>query len=229
MGLGGLAIRPSRAAQVERDIAAINDAMGATSEVKWEKARQRRDDVYRAYIDLLASLVAHKQAHLHLRFSPIAEYDHSLSGPRKHADTVGKAFYQLLLYRTGRYYSQSCKIVVRPDNGPCTEYLPKMLPGLVADCGVRFGPSETGFASISPADSVSEPILQLVDVTLGALTCIRNGNHENGTVGGYKADLATYALKAFGLDRVDSNSPIEQRHLNVWDVVPSIKNAAPKR
>jgi len=233
MGIGGLAVRPSRAAQIEKDLLEINRAYGVTSEVMWKCAKARRDDIYRAFIDLLFHLVEEKQVHLHLRFSPITEYDHNQSGPRRNLDTVSKAFYQVLLHRAGRFYGHKCKILVRPDNGSCTSYLPKMLAGLNADTSLKYGYRRAAFATIEPCDSRNEIMLQLLDVTLGALTSVRNGNHENGTTGPYKSKLAAYALERSGVLSITDSHPQTERRFNIWNVQPKWtrfgKNAAPKR
>lgn len=230
MGLGGIAIQPQRLKGIEADIRAINTTMHFTSEVKWEKARERRDDIYMAYVSLFATLIRHKQIHFHARFSPINEYDHSESGPRGHADTVSKAFYQLLLHRPGRYYSPHCDIHVRPDGGSCTEYLPKTLAGLNADICVTHGLSRHCIRTIQPCDSQNEPVLQLLDVTLGGLTCLKNGNHKNGVVGPYKAALAVRTAEALGIHDIHASTSISTRHMNIWNVKPKYKKgAAPKR
>lgn len=230
MGIAGLAVQPSRAVGIAKDIAAINKAMNVTNEIKWESAQRRRSDVHRAYVDLLAKLIEHRQVHLHMRFCPINRYDHRASGPRRHADTVSKAFYQLLLHRAARYYARRCAIHVRPDNGSCTSYLPNMLAGLNTDASLKFSAPENAFRTIQPCDSLSEPLLQLLDVTLGALTCSRNGNHMNGNVGPYKAELASYATQALGLSDLAKSDDINRRFLNVWNVTPKWeKGAAPKR
>lgn len=230
MGLGGIAVQPHRLKGIEADIAEINKRMNYTSEVKWEKARERRDDIYMAYIQLLATLVHHKQIHFHMRFSPIAEYDHKDSGPRGHADTVSKAFYQLFLHRPGRYYSRTCDIHVRPDGGSCTEYLPKTIAGLNADICIHHGRDRHCVRTIQPCDSTKEPILQLLDVTLGGLTCLKNGNHENGVVAPYKAGLAVRTAEVLGISNIHASTHMNERVLNVWNVTPKYKKgAAPKR
>lgn len=215
-----MAVRPARAAAIVRDIAKITEAYGVTSEVMWKVAKARRDDIYRAFIDLLFDLVRDNQIHVHLRFSPIKDYDHRESGPRRHIDTVSKAFYQILLHRAGRFYGEKCKILVRPDNGACTAYLPAMLAGLNTDTGLKFGVSHSAFANIEPRDSRKETMLQLLDVTLGALTCVRNGNHLNGNVGPYKSKLAQYALERSGLKSIAASHSLSERAFNVWNVTP---------
>ena len=224
LGVAGIAVQPSRLPAIEADIANLNRRMNYTSEIKWEKARERRDDIFTAYVRLLAELVACKQVHLHLRFSPISQYDHSASGPRGHADTVSKAFYQLLLHRAGRYYSNSCEVHTRPDRGSCTDYLPKIRVGLNTHCRSIFGNRSDCFKTIETRDSEKEPILQLLDVTLGALTCLKNRNHENGTVGPYKASLATRAAEIFDIEDIHRPTSIDTRTLNIWNVVPMIRS-----
>ena len=216
--VGGLAVRPKTASIISQKMQEIRSSNGLgsrDSEVQWKSAKLRRNDIYRRYVDLLHDLTQSKQVHLHIRFTPST----TKVGGNKPED-ISKAFYQLLLHRAGRYYADKCDIRVRPDNGCCTDYLPKMLRGLNGDVvRKKFGTAPNSFSSIVPANSRSEPILQLLDVTLGALTSARNNNHKNGTLGPYKTSLADYVLEKFMCDltkNTNSNASI----LSVWNVSP---------
>ena len=74
MAVAGLAILPARMREVIAEITAVNREYGVTAEVKWSTAKPRRNDVYRAYIDLLFNLLDNNQAHLHIRFVPMSLY-----------------------------------------------------------------------------------------------------------------------------------------------------------
>lgn len=214
MSVGGLAIVPSREKHVSAQLAEIRGAYGITSQVQWKTAKTRRDNIYRAYIDVLHSLVESGQAHFHVRLTPVKN--------RKFTnDVVSKSFYQLLLHRAGRYYADHMAIHARPDNGCCTEYLPKMLPGINSDIAGKFECKHAAVRTIQPCDSGNEHILQLVDVSLGALTSARNGNHLNGGVGDFKRSLIEYALDKFGVRDITASSPITARKFNLWNVTPA--------
>lgn len=221
MGIAGLAVRPNRAAELTTILREKDAEYGVTSEVMWKAAKKRRDDIFRYYIDFLFDAIENNLINFHIRFTPIYRYDHSLSGPRKHIDTISKSFYQLLLHRAGRFYSQSCDIHIRPDNGSCTEYLPKMIPGLNSECRSRFNGNHP-FKTIMPQDSKNEKLLQLLDVTLGALTSARNETTQSGGVGAYKSSLIDYALNRSGISDITVSDNTNKKNFNVWSVTPKL-------
>jgi hypothetical protein len=184
MAVGGLAVRPERADAITADLLKINQECGLRdgSEVKWAKCKKRHKSVHAEYLRYLFGAIESGFAHLHIRISPFTRYDHAASGARKETDTVSKAFFQLLLHRAARYYGGQCRLLVRADAGDCTAYLPNMLDGLNTLACENFGFGAQPFVDIASRDSKSEPLLQLLDVALGALTAARNGTHIDGTL-----------------------------------------------
>lgn len=227
MAVGGLAIRASRAAKIEADIFAINKAYGVSSEVKWQTAKKRRDNVHLAYIDLLFKLVRDNQAHFHVRICPFSEYDHKISGDRKETDTISKSFYQLLLHRAGRFYANSCSILVRPDNGDCTSYLKEMITALNGDIRKKFSVDRDPIRDLSPVDSKREPLLQLLDVSLGAIASFANGHHQTDGASETRKMLCQHAFAYTSLKTAMHSTAMEDRKFNYWMVRP--KGAAPTR
>lgn len=184
-----------------------------TTQIEYKTATLRRDDIYRAYIDILAKLIDEGQAHLHIRFTPtINQKDTN--------EAISKAFYSLMLYRAGRYYGKDCKISYRPDNGCCTAYLPTMASGLNSQIRAQFNVHHDAVSSIQPTDSSKEHLLQLLDVSLGALTAYRNGYHEDDNRNQYKRDLMAYAVEKLNVV-VTENSNIIKRTKNIWNVIPN--------
>lgn len=228
MAVGGLAVRPERATKIEIDLKEIKRSCGVAldSEIKWSKCKKRYKSVHAAYIDYMFGAISRGEVHLHIRLSPFKAYDHNASGDRLETDTISKAFYQLLLHRAGRYYGKRCRILVRPDAGDCTAYLPKILEGVnTAACSTFRLPSRP-FVEIAPRDSKKEPLLQLLDVTLGALTSARNGNHLNGRIEERKRLLVTQALELGKVKDIEKSDPRERRDFNIWNVVPMWKKGA---
>lgn len=215
-GVGGLAIPTSNIHFVEGAIFGIRAAFGYSSiasEVQWKSAKIRRDNIYKAYVDLLHSLVERKIVHLHLRFTP------AQGRSTKPAD-ISKAFYSLLLHRAGRHFHKDYNILIRPDNGCCTEYLPSMKTGLNNDIARKFGGKPSTVRDIAPQNSRTAHALQLLDVTLGAVCAARNNNHRNGALSEFKASLANYTLDKFSIHSSIPDTPINQKHLNIWNVRP---------
>jgi Protein of unknown function (DUF3800) len=232
VGVGGLAIRPSRAAEVVERLATIREECKYTgsAEIKWETCKKRRACVHQAYANYLFDSIEKGHLHLHVRLSPFKDYDHAISGERRETDTVSKAFYQLLLHRAGRYYGTSCRLLIRPDSGDCTSYLPNMKEGLNTDICLKFAASDLPIADIAPRDSKKEPLLQLLDIALGALTAARNGKIEDGRLAPQKLELARLVLERGKIKDITKSHPREQRDFNVWNVVPQwTRSAIPTR
>lgn len=219
MGVGGLAIRKTRIPDVARRLRAINTARNARGEIKWESTRDINLTVRKDYIDYMVELIREGKAHLHVRFAPFTRYDHKQSGPRRIYDTVSKMYYQLLLHRAVNYYGAHCRISVRPDNGSCTSELEQFVEALHIDGQRRYKTPSNCILGITCLNSTAEPLLQFLDVSLGALTAYRNGRHlRDGTREAKKA-LAEHAYLAFGIRNLSENFG-QSRSLSIWNVIP---------
>jgi hypothetical protein len=218
LAVGGVAIRASRANSIRAVLKDLARQCNVTREIKWSNTSDRRDNVHRAYVDYLFALIEDRQAHLHIRFSKMSEYDHQLSGARRKIDTVSKAYFQLLLHRPGQFYCRTCDIFVYPDKGECTALLPRFRGPLNAHCRGRYG--HPAFCHIEPRDSENDPILQMLDVTLGAMGALRNERHNAPNAKKAKKDLAEYVLGKSGLSSVGGNSPRTNRTLSIWNATP---------
>lgn len=222
LAVAGLAVMRSAIPRITADLALIKKTNGKTGEVKWENAKSYGGRVHRGYIDLLFGLIAERKAQFHIRFSPMAEYDHGLSGPRKKIDTVSRSFYQLLLHRPVRYYTGKADVWVYPDDGECTSELPGYQAALCQDGANQFGENAwTCVQDIQCRASKGEPMLQLLDVTLGALATMKNGRHLAEGYSPVKRELAEHAFAKTGWLTINGNS--WSKACNRWTVVPKIK------
>lgn len=188
-----------------------------SSEIKWKNAKYVGGMIHEGYIRLLFELVNEGRVHFHIRFSRMDEYDHKLSGPRKRLDTVSKAFYMLLLHRPVAFYGRKADLYIYPDDGSCTRLLPKQIHALNRDF------STPPVKLTQTRDSNKEPLLQLLDCTLGALAAIRNGRHENGDMGETKRRLCALAFELTKWPSIDGNCWKDKKFLNRWNTTPSIK------
>lgn len=203
------------------DLAALKEECGKSGEIKWKNAKSYGGRAHRSYVDYLFLLIAENKAHFHIRFSRMDEYDHSLSGERRKIDTVSKAFYQLLLHRAYRCYGERA-IFVHPDDGEYTEQLPSQIGALNHQGLAKFGGMPLGAVQeITPRSSKSEPMLQLLDVPLGALAAIRNERHTRAGYSAVKRELAEYVLGKTGWSTTLGNSAKGQWTLNRWNARPS--------
>ncbi|MCA1549964.1 hypothetical protein I6F36_24335 [Bradyrhizobium sp. BRP19] len=185
--------------------------------MKWQTTKKWNLANRKSLVDCLARLVEERLAHFHIRFADFSVYDHD--GPRRQFDTVSKMFYQLLLHRAIRHYGTEFKMLIRPDNGGCTEELINFKGALVAEGRRRYGAHPECVQDISCADSKRELVLQLLDVTMGALTAIKNDRHLRPSASEAKKELSHYALDKLGIKDIHNNYD-NGRTLSVWNVIP---------
>jgi hypothetical protein len=134
-------------------------------------------------------------------------------------------YYQLLLHRALNYYGSNCGLLIRPDDGACTSELSGFIAALHVDGQRRYKTEPDCIHSIICLNSTTEPLLQFLDVSLGALTAYRNGRHLRPGTSEAKRTLAEYTFHAFGIGDLTKN--LNQRQLSIWNVVP--KKRGPRR
>lgn len=224
MAVAGLAITKQNLPHVRKILAGLTPNMKKTHEIKWQTTRTKNLEIRMAYVDCLLDLVGKRHAHFHIRFSPMKEYQHD--GPRKRFDTVSKAYYQLLLHRPARCYGKKYKLRIRPDDGDCTTKLERFAPFIGIDAHGKYQSDKDCIADLICLNSKKEPILQLLDVSLGALTAYRNNRHLDFDTSGAKAKLANYTFDAFkkvGVTDITTNFDDGNR-LSIWNVIPKKRN-----
>lgn len=216
MAVAGLAVSRRMVGTIARELKELNRQSGYVgSEVKWSSLGKRKVSIHKLYVDYLFNLIENNLAHFHIRFAPFSEYDHSLSGERKRSDTVSKMFYQLLLHRPVRFYGSRRAIYVYPDDGDCTLRLPELRGPLCAD-GYSRGAKSNCVKEIAPRSSKREPLLQLLDVTLGALTAAKN-ERQNAAP---KMELIAHVLSQKSVPALSVGTDKNARKFNVWNVTP---------
>ncbi len=216
MAVAGLALPKANLKSVTAKIKALHKSP-QREEVKWATTKHWNIEIRKAYIDCLAELVRSMHVHLHIRFAPFSIYEHE--GRRRIFDTVSKAYYQLLLHRAVRHYGSKYQLLIRPDVGECTSELKRFVPHLHLDGQLRYKTPADCIASLVCLDSKNEPLLQFLDVTLGALTAHRNGRHARPETSGAKTELAIHAYKAFGVSDLTKNTD-KGRWFSIWNVIP---------
>ncbi|MBY3026501.1 DUF3800 domain-containing protein [Rhizobium leguminosarum] len=216
MAVAGIAVARDAIPYILGRMKPICQQFEKTGEVKWKNAKYRGGMVHEGYIRLLFELVDAGRLHFHIRFSRMDEYDHKLSGPRRKIDTVSKAFYQLLLHRPLAYYGRSADLYIYPDDGDCTRQLADQIGALHRETG------RACVKEIRPRSSETEPFLQLLDCTLGALAA-RNGRHEKGDISDTKKRLAKLAFELAGWRDITGSCWTDKKKLNRWNVTPKIK------
>lgn len=229
LAVAGLALPKKHVDEVLKRMDEIKTAFGKTGEVKWNRASSQGGALHKAYIDLVFDLIAENKLHFHIRFSKTADYDDKLSGDRRRTDTVSKAFYQLLLHRAVGLYCSRWIVDVICDGGDCTALLPGMIGALKTHERRRYNTKlDTCIRSIKQHSSSETPLLQLLDVVLGALTSYRNGRHLVAGANATKTSLALHAFERTGWPSIDGSCANGAREIVRWNARPTIKLKAVK-
>jgi len=225
MAVAGLAVPRANLREVLARIAAVPPPVGRLrrEEVKWKTTKKWNLSNRKALVDCLAGLIEERLAHFHIRFADFSAYDHD--GQRRRIDTVSKMFYQLLLHRAVRHYGTEYKVLIRPDDGSCTEELQNFTGALAVEGQLRYGTHPECVQGVLCADSKREPVLQLLDVSMGALTALKNDRHLLPDASEAKKELSQYALAKLGIKNIHKNYD-NGRTLSVWNVIP--KRRGPK-
>lgn len=219
-----MAVMQSAIPRITADLERIKTESGnKNTEIKWDNAKSFGGRAHRGYIDYLFCLIATRKAQFHIRFARMEDFDHTLSGPRKKTDTVSKSYYQLLLHRPTRYYARKARVYVYPDDGDYTCQLRGQLGALRHQGGEAYGEhADLCIRDIECRASVNEPMLQLLDVTLGALTAMRNERHLLQTdYNQIRKDLIAHAFEKTGWATIEGSTPISRKGCNRWTRVGS--------
>jgi hypothetical protein len=217
MGIAGLVILEGAVPVLADELAKIRRTnAAATREIKWNNTSKTEKQTRIDFIDYFWFLSDQGRVDFHIRFAPFDKYDHNDFKGRRF-DTTSRMFYELLLHRAVKHYGKWDRLFIRPDNGDCTSILPHLKAGLNADGVRRYNTNPQCVDSITCLDSKDGPILQLVDVVLGAFTALRN----NRALIGAKREVADHALKTLqkrGHDLFTMYSGT--RRFSIWNVIP---------
>lgn len=224
MGVGGLAVPDYNIEPITAHLQKLNEELNVFYEVKWSSTKERIACGQTAYATYLKQLLDEGKAHFHIRFAPFDEYRHKESGPKRRIDTTSKMHYQLLLHRAVRFYGAHYKLQIRPDNGDCTSQLVKFKDSLQTDGWLKYNAPRGCIRSIECRDSKKEPLLQLLDVTLGALTALRNERALEQP----KKRLANAVHQLHGHPALAGNSPADEMRFSIWNVVPKWGRRGPR-
>jgi hypothetical protein len=221
MGVAGIVIHEDGIPLLKEELARIRKVNRARGKIKWNTINKYEKQAQIDFIDHFWRLSDQRRIDFHIRFAPFVEYDHKRY-KGKYFDTTSRMFYELLLHRAVRNYGKWDRLFIRPDDGDCTKILPHLKAGLNADGVRKWRTNPQCVDSIICLSSKDEPILQFVDVVLGAFTALRNKRSLTGP----KLYVADYAMKTLQTRRRDLLSKYsDTRHFSIWNAIPSKASA----
>mgnify|MGYP006272233701 CR=1 FL=1 len=229
MAVAGLAVPGDVYREIASQLRRLKIANGSSpdSEIKWEKTHDRFYCAETAFAKYLANQVHSGRLHFHILFARRTEFNHRLSGPLRVYDTVGKLYYQLLLHRALKFYGGAARLHIRPDKGDCGKKLGPnklvLLDEAVGRYGRKYGVTKNSIASLEQADSATESLLQLTDVTLGAFTAWKNERHLKPRTKRVipKNRLSRLVRDLYGCPDLDEDTNKDVRDFSIWRFRPA--------
>ncbi|AJC79794.1 hypothetical protein IE4803_CH02605 [Rhizobium etli bv. phaseoli str. IE4803] len=226
MAVAGIAVSRKVVPQITAEVKRLKALHGKEGEVKWKKAGYRSGILHLALINLLFNLVDKNVINLHVNFVEMRRYDHKLSGEQRTEGTVGRQLYNLILHRAIKLYHDRYSVSVYPDDGGCSRKLASLAPHLRIKAQRLFKADPRNVLNvIQQRNSSREPMLELLDVTLGALASYRNARYTVEDASSTKTRLAAYAFSRTRWNSIEGNV-WRGRQCVLWNLEPSIDIAA---
>jgi Protein of unknown function (DUF3800) len=189
MVVGGIAVRPERLSEINTTIEGIKASAGIVGEVKWKKYKGgAKRAAYFALVDYASLLLREQQAHFHILLCHFSDFNHKISGPGNPEKSVNRMYFQLLFHRLCRFYGKSCILHVFPDSGSDSAEIVAFREVICASAYKKYRTMPNCLRSIHPQPSHKHPVIQLMDVVIGAAAAKR----EARVLSGHKQELADY-------------------------------------
>lgn len=214
MVAGGIAIRQTRLAEINRKILDIKKSAGIGREFKWSDYRGgSRRRAYEQLVDLCFTLSERKHAALHWIIAEFGEFAHRSNEEGTPDSSVNRMYFQLALHRLCRFYGGACGVYIYPDYGDDSAELVGFREILCAKSFRAYGTRPNCVRDIKPLVSHDHPAIQMADVVTGAIAALRNKR----VLKKQKADLAQYVLERSGHTDWSIDTPFTARFLTVWN------------
>lgn len=214
MVAGGIAIQASRVDEVNEAILEIKERVGIKSKFHWSEYRGgARQAGYEDLVRLYYSLIDECKIHSHLLICDFKAFDHKRGGVGSPERSANKMYYQLLLHRLCKFYGRDCDLYAFPDRGDDSKEVISFRGAICASAYTKFKARPNSLKAIQPQNSERQPIIQMVDVIIGAIAAKR----EDRTLKPHKASLADYVLHNSPVSDWSKNTSANAKKFNVWN------------
>jgi hypothetical protein len=218
--VGGLCMHRSTAEEVYASISKYRSDTNMKSELKWSKVSNQKINEYKSLVDLFFALNNTNHIQFHSVIFDSHKANHSKYNQGDRDIGLSKLYYDLLLHKFVKTCGHSGSLFACLDkrlSSTPLEHLRSMLNSTAArDHAMPHKP----LAQLVSRDSKADCILQMNDVILGAVCCVRNGRHLLADTRQAKRSIAEYVLEKSGLDTFDRDSPKGVPRFTVWNKKP---------
>ncbi len=223
--VGGLALPDRVYAPLLMRLEEIKDKWKPLKEIKWSTTPPGEHSAQTDFARCLSEFIKQGDAHLHIIFVNRHDFDNAKSLPGGTInDTVSKMFWQLLLWHPVTFYGPHCDIHVRPDKGEPTRNLEKYIASL-EDRGKRQQRAKPKcITSLKPRESGEVLMLQLLDVTMGAFTAMKNRRLNNR----HKTDLKKLVDDLYGNPDLAIDTHKHVQPFKLWNFRPDTPEPSEK-
>ncbi len=218
--VGGLCMHRGTAERVYASIAKYRDDNNMRSELKWSKVSNQKVAAYKALVDLFFALNNTNHIQFHCVIFDSHKANHNRYNKGDPDIGLSKLYYDLLLHK----YVKTCggfgtlfACLDQRNSSTKLEDLRRMLNATAArDHDLPDSPVK----QLVSRDSKADCLLQMNDVILGAVCCIRNGRHLLADTRIAKRQIAEYVLEKSGLESFEKDSPRSVPRFTVWNKKP---------
>lgn len=195
-------------------------------EMKWGKVSGSKAKAYRRYADCFFDAVEFRGVHFHSLVVDTSGIDNASYNQGSTDIGFNKEVYQLARKFARLYLDRYFNLY--PDQRQ-TSQLPSNLRDILNAGSRKSGDKrEWPFRRCHFRDSSKTPMLQLVDILLGALAFAVNGHRDKPGCSPAKAELCSYILKRAGINYPDRDTNMRGKY-TIWHRNLQPRGGVPRR
>lgn len=218
--VSGITIHRSAIPTVYKTISDFRKRSNMNAELKWSKISNGKESEYEDLIRTFFALNNSRLIEFHAVSFDNHRWDHKQFNDGDSDIGLSKLYYQLIMRSLIVPHGDQNTLFVSLDKRNSSTNLDdfhKMLNAAAKrDHGLDYGP----VTQLMFRDSKKEPMLQLNDLILGAITSVKNSRHLIAGARTSKKNLAELVFDKSGLPPLEKDSPPNMTHFSFWNRIP---------
>ena len=190
--LGIIAVRTANVAKIVEEYNFLNQRFNWEHEVKWTKVHNH--PIFKAWTDKSLDFIAMGKMKFTALVLDTSTFDHEKYNEGDSEIGFNKILYQLLLHRIGRKYGRWAPIYGYLD-GRTTIHTPERLRQMINSGLAKIDIHTAPFRTLEFMDSKNSPLIQAVDLLIGAVAFDKNGHSKKPNARKAKNALSEYILQ----------------------------------